>query len=98
MEEINYLRDFVKRFDRDAKYYLGKSFKVDENKLKILDLYEEFIDANGGFKDIDTTDKIQLVGKLGELTKEQIDEIENKIQKVINEDKLEELLEFCDKI
>lgn len=98
LEEINYLRDFVKKFDRDAKYYLGKPFKVDENKLKVLDLYEEFIDANGGFKEVDTTDKIQLVGKLGEFTKEQIEETENKIQKVIEEDKLEDLLEFCDKI
>lgn len=98
LEEINYMRDFVKKFDRDSKYYLGKPFKVEENKLKILDLYEEFIDANGGFVNIDTTDKIKLVGKLGDLTKEQIAEIENKIQEVINANKLEDLLEFCDKI
>lgn len=98
LEEINYMKDFVKKFDRDSKYYLGKPFKVDENKLKILDLYEEFIDANGGFVNIDTTDKIKLVGKLGDLTKEQIAEIENKIQEVINANKLEDLLEFCDKI
>lgn len=98
LEEINYMKDFVKRFDRDSKYYLGKPFKVDENKLKILDLYEEFIDANGGFVNVDTTDKIKLVGKLNDLTKEQIDEIENKIYEVINANKLEDLLEFCDKI
>lgn len=98
LEEINYMRDFVKKFDRDSKYYLGKPFKVEENKLKILDLYEEFIDANGGFVNIDTTDKIKLVGKLDEITKEKITEIENKIQEVINANKLEDLLEFCDKI
>ena len=98
LEEINYLRDFVKRFDRDSKYYLGKPFKVDENKLKILDLYEEFIDANNGFIDVDTTDKIKLVGKLNNLTKDEISEINSKIEEVINADKIEELLVFCDKI
>ncbi len=98
LEEINYLKDFVKKFDRDSKYYLGKSFKVDENKLKILDLYEEFIDANGGFVSVDTTDKIKLVGKLNNFTEEQISEVENKIQEVINENRLEDLLIFCDKI
>ncbi len=98
LEEIFYLKNFVKKFDRDAKYYLGKPFKVDENKLKILDLYEEFIDANGGFKETDTTDKIQLAGKLNELSKDDIEQIKSKIQEVINANKLEELLIFCDKI
>ena len=98
LEEINYLRDFVKKFDRDSKYYLGKPFKVDENKLKILDMYEEFIDANNGFIETDSTDKIKLVGKLNELTKEEINEINLKIEEVIQKDKLEDLLVFCDKI
>lgn len=98
LEEINYMKDFVKRFDRDSKYYLGKPFKVDENKLKVLDLYEQFIDRNGGFVNTDTTDKIQLVGKLNELSEQDVKDIYEKIQEVINSNKLEDLLEFCDKI
>lgn len=98
LEEINYMKDFVKKFDRDAKYYMGKTFNVDEKKLKILDMYEEFIDANNGFIETDTTDKIKLAGKLNELTKEEIGEINSKIEEVINENKIEELLVFCDKI
>ncbi len=98
LEEINYMKDFVKKFDRDSKYYMGKPFKVDENKLKILDLYEQFIDGNGGFVNIDTTDKIQLVGKLNELSEQDVKDIYEKIQEVINSNKLEDLLEFCDKI
>ena len=98
LEEIFYMKEFVKKFDRDSKYYTGKPFKVDENKLKSLDLYEEFIDANGGFSDTDTTDKIKLVGKLEELSKEEIEEIKLKIDEAINKDKLEDLLIFCDKI
>ncbi|MBR1681197.1 hypothetical protein IJ707_05340, partial [bacterium] len=98
LEEINYMRDFVKKFDKDSKYYLGKPFKVDENKLKILDLYEQFIDLNGGFVNTDTTDKIQLAGKLNELSEKEIEDINEKNQDVITNIKLEDLLTFCDKI
>jgi len=98
LEEINYMKDFVKKFDRDAKYYIGKTFNVDEKKLKILDMYEEFIDANNGFIETDTTDKIKLVGNLEKLMQDEINEINSKIERVINENKIEELLVFCDKI
>lgn len=98
LEEVFYMKDFVKKFDRDSKYYLGKPFNVDENKLKILDLYEDFVDINKGFEQVDTTDKIKLVGNLEKLTKEEIEIINSKIEEVINENKIEELLVFCDKI
>ncbi len=98
LEEIHYLKDFVKKFDRDAKYYLGKPFVVDEQKLKILDLYEEFIDANEGFTNTDSTDKIQLAGNLNNVSKEDIEQFKLKIDEVIEKDKLEDLLIFCDKI
>lgn len=98
LEEINYMKEFVKKFDRDAKYYMGKPFTIDEQKLKILDMYEEFIDSNNGFIEVDTTDKIKLVGNFDKLTQEEISEINSKIEEVINENKIEELLVFCDKM
>ena len=98
LEEINYLKDFVNKFDRDAKYYMGKRFQVEENKLKILDLYEEFLDANEGFSQTDSTDKIKLVGNLNNASAEDIEQFKSKINEVIEQDKLEELLVFCDKI
>ena len=98
LEEIYYLKEFVSKFDRDSKYYLGKPFTVDENKLKILDLYEEFINANEGFANVDTTDKIKLVGNLSNATMDDIELFKSKIDEVIKEDKLENLLIFCDKI
>lgn len=98
LSEINYLKDFVKKFDRDSKYYIGKPFKPEESKLKILDLYEQFLDANQGFINTDTTDKIKLVGNLENLGEKDLEEIKIKIQNAINEDKIEDLLVFCDKI
>lgn len=98
LSEINYIFDFIKKLDRDTKYYTGKPFKFYEDKMHVLQIYVEFIDKNEGFTKCDTTDKIQLVGKLPEISKEEIDKIEEKIQEVIYTGKVEELLEFCDKI
>lgn len=98
LSEINFIFDFVKKLDKDSKYYLGKPYNFDSKKLEILELYKEFIRKNESFVNTDTVDKIELVGKLDTMPKEEILEIEKKIQDVIHTGKLEELLEFCDKI
>lgn len=98
LSEINFIFDFVKKLDKDSKYYLGKPYNFDSKKLEILELYKEFIRKNESFVNTDTVDKIVLVGKLDTMPKEEILEIEKKIQDVIHTGKLEELLEFCDKI
>ena len=98
MSEINFIFDFVKKLDKDSKYYIGKPYTFDPQKLEILELYKEFIKKNESFVNTDTVDKIILVGKLESMSKEEILEIKKKIQDVIHTGKLEELLEFCDKI
>ena len=98
LSEINFIFDFVKKLDKDSKYYIGKPYTFAPKKLEILELYKEFIKKNESFVNTDTVDKIVLVGKLETMPKEEILEIEKKIQDVIHTGKLEELLEFCDKI
>ena len=98
LSEINFIFDFVKKLDKDSKYYIGKPYTFDPKKLEILELYKEFIKKNESFVNTDTVDKIVLVGKLETMSKEEILEIEKKIQDVIHTGKLEELLDFCDKI
>ena len=98
LSEINFIFDFVKKLDKDSKYYIGKPYTFDPKKLEILELYKEFIKKNESFVNTDTVDKIVLIGKLETMGKEEILEIEKKIQDVIHTGKLEELLEFCDKI
>ena len=98
LSEINFIFDFVKKLDKDSKYYIGKPYTFDPKKLEILELYKECIKKNESFVNTDTVDKIVLVGKLETMSKEEILEIEKKIQDVIHTGKLEELLEFCDKI
>lgn len=96
--DVNYILDFIKGFDRDTKYYMNKPFKIEEKYIEILNKYLDFIKQNEGFTKTDTTDKIVLVGNLEKLEKDEIDKIEEEIQKTINTGKLEKLLDFCDKI
>lgn len=98
LSEINFIFEFVKKLDKDSRYYIGKPYSFDSKKLEILELYKEFIRKNESFVNTDTVDKIVLVGKLETMPKEEILKIEEKIQDVIHTGKLEELLEFCDKI
>lgn len=98
LSEINFIFDFVKKLDKDSKYYIGKPYTFDPQKLEILELYKEFIKKNESFVNTDSVDKIVLVGKLETMSKEEILEIKKKIQDVIHTGKLEELLEFCDKM
>ena len=64
----------------------------------MLEKYKDFIRQNESFVNTDTVDKIVLVGKLNDISKDEISKIEKKIQEVIASGRLEELLEFCDKI
>ena len=98
LAEVNDILEFVEKFKKDTKYHTGKNFDFGEVNTKILNSYTEFVEKNQGFIDTETTDKIELVGHLANLSKEEIDKIEEKIQDVIHTGKLEELREFCDKI
>ena len=98
LSEINFIFDFAKKLDKDSKYYTGKPFIFDNKKADVLEKYKEFIRQNKSFVDTDTTDKIILVGKLDVIGEEEINDIEQKIQNVIQNGKLEQLIEFCDRI
>ena len=98
LSEINFIFDFAKKLDKDSKYYTGKPFVFDSKKSEVLEKYKDFIRSNKSFVETDTVDKIVLAGKLESISNEESIEIESKIQDVIHSGKLEQLLEFCDKI
>ncbi|MBQ3311523.1 hypothetical protein IJG72_05540 [bacterium] len=98
LSEINFALDFIKKLDKDSKYYIGKPFVYDYKKIKILEIYKTFIIQNKSFVATDTVDKIVLVNSLENLSNDEILTIKNKIDEVILSGKLEELLIYCDKI
>lgn len=49
ISETIFMKEFIKLYPRDMKYYMGKSFEFDENISKLVQAYEEFLVLNKGF-------------------------------------------------
>ena len=49
ISETNFMKEFIKHYPRDIKYYMGKSFEFDENISKLIQAYEDFLVLNKGF-------------------------------------------------
>lgn len=64
LEEVNYIVEFIKHFNKDTKYYLNVSFEYTEDKMKILEVYKEFAKLNEGFVNSKTADDIKLPKQL----------------------------------
>ncbi len=77
--ETDYLIKFVQLFPKDMQYFAGETFKFDENIIRILDAYKEFLIINKGFVSSIYNTDIELpmyMNTDGAITfKEKIDEI-----------------------
>ena len=77
--ETDYLLKFVAFFQKDMNYYMSEDFKFNENAIKVLNTYKEFLIINKGFieaknnTDIKLPDNIDLTD--AESYKDKIDEI-----------------------
>lgn len=82
--EISFLIELVETgLNRDCKYYLGKAYVPDEKYLPILKAYKEFLIINKGFVDCSNTSQIKLPDSIKKPNKEELNEINNKIQQAI---------------
>jgi hypothetical protein len=41
--EIDFIKNYIDQLKKDAKYYIGQDFSIDETSLKIIDAYREFL-------------------------------------------------------
>lgn len=90
--EINFLIDFVEvQLPKDSKYYLSKNYIADEKYLPILKTYKEFLILNGGFCNVSKVNQIKLPDNLKKLNNDELDLINEKIQKVIQDKEIEQL-------
>lgn len=73
--EVNFVKEYIKQFEKDVKYYTGQDYKLDELHAEILDEYEEFLKLNKGFTAVQSTNDLQInsnAQKLGENEREEI--------------------------
>mgnify|MGYP004537875419 FL=1 len=64
LEEVNYIIEFIKHFNKDTKYYLNIPFEIESYKMNILETYKDFARLNKGFVDSKTSDDIKLPNQL----------------------------------
>lgn len=93
VEEVDYSITFFDRLKKDAKYYIGEDYEIDSQKLKILELYKEFLILNRGFVSTNTTQDVELPNGFVIPDKSDCEKIHAKIKEVVNSGKLLELTE-----
>jgi len=96
-QNIDFMINYLPKFDKDCKYFLGKPSRVDESLMKIFENYREFVLLNNGFLRTRNTDDIKIPESLNYLKKmspEELDSMYEKIEAVIQNGKLEDLLEM----
>ena len=83
---------------KDAKYYLGQNYSVEEKSLQVLDTYREFLKINEGFVKVQTTSDVKLPENLKSVDETNMKEIIDGIEKVIENGKLHELFAYAEKV
>ena len=58
--ETEYIINFAEIFHKDIKYYLSKDFSFDENIMKLLNTYKDFLIINKGFTETEFNTDIKL--------------------------------------
>ena len=92
--EIDFLIDFIEnQMPRDFKYYQNKKYIPDERYLPILKTYREFLVLNKGFVECDNTSLIVLPENIKNLSDNEKENINKKIQQALLNKNVDELLE-----
>ena len=83
---------------KDAKYYLGQNYSVEEKSLQVLDTYREILKINEGFVKVQTTSDVKLPENLKSVDETNMKKIIDGIEKVIENGKLHELFAYAVKV
>ena len=89
LQEVRFLREYLKSLPQDVKYYIGKNYTVEPNSFNVLDLYEEFLKVNEGFTKVEKTDDLKI--PTGVKALDDVEKVLDKIEEVTETGKLSEL-------
>jgi len=64
--EVNFLIDYFDKFDRDCKYFLGKTLDIPQKWREIAAIYKKFLEINNNFVNTATTADIKLPEEIPE--------------------------------
>lgn len=93
--DTQFMLNFTQNYPRDLKYYLGQNYNFDENKIKLINIYQDFLILNRGFVESENNTDIVLPEGLN-LTK--AEEFKSKIESVLETKDLSNLLKYLPEI
>lgn len=89
--DTDFMIKFLELFPKDMKYFLGIDYKINEDDMKILKLYREFLVLNKGF--VNSKTNVDIVLPDGIKT-ENAENFKNIIDEVIKSEDLSKLVEY----
>ena len=92
LQEVRFLKEYLKLLPKDVKYYIGKDYSVNPEYSKILDMYEDFLKVNEGFIKLEKTDDVIIPDSVKPLV--DVQKVFDKIEEVVESGKLTELIGF----
>lgn len=93
--DTQFMLKFTELFPKDMKYFLGQNYEFDENIIKLLKVYEEFLIINKGFTESEYNTDIQLP----KIVKTDLaDSFKDKIDNILKTGNLSKLIDFMTEI
>lgn len=96
-EESKFMLKYIEQFDKDCKYFLKKPARVPASIIEILNSYNEFVEINNNFRNVNQTSEVKLpkaFSHFKKLSNEQLDNLNEQISKIIESGKIEDLIEL----
>lgn len=95
--EAKAILDYIENLNKDCKYFLNRPAKVSTFIKEILENYIEFAKINNNFINVNYTSDVKLpeaLSHFNNLANDKLDELSDKIYKIIDEGKIEALLDI----
>jgi|SRR5574344_1175025 hypothetical protein len=97
LEEFKAIKGYIENYSQNVKYYTGKDDKLDENFIKIVETYQNFLAMNEHFINVKTSSDIKIPQELDFMQKYTLTEFDNlldKIEKIIEGKDLSKFLDL----
>jgi len=98
LDEVECLSNYFEKFEKDCRYFLGRSANIDPGYKTIVENYKEFLTLNNNFLQTTETSDIKLpegFKYIEKMDEAQLDELYGKIRGAIQSGKIETLLSSC---
>lgn len=89
--DTDFMIKFLELFPKDMKYFLGMDYKFNEDDVKILKLYREFLVLNKGFVNSKTNKDVVLPENMKQ---ENVEKFKDIIDEVIKNEDLSKLIDY----